>query len=134
MGPETLENEINWEVFVGRFVSGTLKAEEWTHQAHLAVAAWFISRYPAIEAGVRIRTGIRHLNECLGGVNSASRGYHETLTEFWILEVRSHLAEHGAGLESIRLLTQLPAGLWKKYYTIDLPKSRVARRQYIPHA
>ena len=72
--------------------------------------------------------------ERLGGVNSASRGFHETLTEFWILEVRSHLAEHGAGLESIRLLTQLPAGLWKKYYTIDLPKSRVARRQYIPHA
>ena len=112
--------------FIARFEAGTLSKEEWTHEAHLRMAAWYVAEYPPIEAGVRIRTGIRHLNECLGGANTEDAGFHETLTEFWIREVRGHLAAHGT-----EGLLDLPAGLWKRDYRSDLPKNRRARREYL---
>ncbi len=115
--------------FIGRFEAGTLTKEEWTHAAHLRVAAYYISNFSPLEAGVRIRTGIRHLNECLGGVNDKDSGYHETLTEFWIREVRAHLEAHGP--DGVETLVQLPSGLWKRDYASDLPKNRKARREYL---
>jgi len=108
--------------FIRRFEAGTLTKKEWTHEAHLKMAAWYVFNYPPIEAGVRIRVGIRHLNECLGGKNTESAGYHETLTEFWIREVRSH------GPEKVE---QLSSDLWTRDYPIDLPKNRRARRVYV---
>lgn len=108
--------------FIRRFEAGTLTKEEWTHAAHLRMAAWYVFHYPPVEAGVRIRVGIRHLNECLGGVNTEDAGFHETLTEFWIREVRAH------GPDNVE---SLPANLWKRDYKSDLPKNRRARREYL---
>ena len=114
--------------FIRRFEAGSLTKEEWTHAAHLRMAAWYVSRFSVEEAGVRIRVGIRHLNECLGGENTEDAGFHETLTEFWICEVRAHMAVHGDDLER---LCALPAGLWKRDYCSELPKDRRARREYV---
>lgn len=111
--------------FIRRFEAGTLTKEEWTHAAHLRMAAWYVWNYSPLEAGVRIRAGIRHLNECLGGQNTEDSGYHETLTEFWIREVR---AMDPGNLDAVMAL---PANLWKRDYSIDLPKDRRARREYI---
>ncbi|WP_031496026.1 hypothetical protein [Bryobacter aggregatus] len=126
-----LIDEGSWADFVRHFEQGTLTREQWTHRAHLLVAAWYVSRYPPIEAGVRIRTGIRHLNECLGGSNTESAGFHETLTEFWIRTVRAHLKREGASLASVNRLLEVPADLWRAHYTIDLPSSRKARREWV---
>ncbi len=125
------KNETDWENFTHRFEAGTLTKEEWTHAAHLCVGAWFVSRFPQEEAGARIRAGIRHLNECLGGENTATSGFHETLTEFWIRAIRGHLDHNGDGPESLRSLVLLPAGLWRESYSSDLPKDVIARKQYV---
>lgn len=111
---------------IERFEAGTLTKEEWTHEAHLRMAFHYVWNYPPIEAGVRIRVGIRHLNECLGGQNTEDAGFHETLTEFWIREVRSH------GPENLEAVLCLPSSLWRRDYAEDLPKDRRARRQYLP--
>ena len=92
------------EDFISRFAAGTLTKEEWTDAAHLRMASWYVFNFSSEEAGTRIRQGIRHLNVCLGGQNTEGAGYHETLTEFWIREVRAH------GPEGV---TELPAGLWR---------------------
>lgn len=111
--------------FIRRFEAGDFTAEEWTHVSHLRMAAWYIANLPPEEAGTRIRTGIRHLNECLGGVNSEDSGFHETLTEFWIREIRA------VGPENLEAVLALPSNLWKRDYPEDMPKSRRARAEYV---
>jgi hypothetical protein len=59
-------------------------AKEWTHAAHLVVGLWHVHRHGAADALVRLRTGIRRLNESHGGVNSTTNGYHETITAAYV--------------------------------------------------
>lgn len=111
--------------FIRRFEAGSLTKEEWTHAAHLRMAHWYVWSYPEIEAGVRIRVGIRHLNECMGGQNTEDAGFHETLTEFWIREVRA------MGPVPVEEVMKLPADLWKRDYRSDVVRNRKARREYV---
>jgi adenylate kinase family enzyme len=66
--------------FGTRFEAVAVRKDEWTHVAHLTVGMWLIARYGRDEALMRLRGGIRRLNESHGGVNSATDGYHETIT------------------------------------------------------
>ena len=74
----------NLDDFAARFVGCTLSRDEWTHQAHLMVGAWHVHRYGPEGALTRLRSGIRRLNESFGGVNSATNGYHETITRAYV--------------------------------------------------
>lgn len=137
MLPQALSSSSEWNNFVGRFSEGALKKEEWTHGAHLTVCAWYLGHYAPLEAGVRLRTGIRHLNVCLGGENTSTAGFHETLTEFWIRIVTAWLRIHGANPKSIALLLDHPeasSGLWRSCYDFDVPKCTRARRQWVEPA
>lgn len=125
------EEASDWKIFIIRFEACTLTKEDWTHAAHLCVGAWFVSHSEPVEAGIRIRKSIRHLNECLGNKNTETSGFHETLTEFWIRAIRAHLAVHGTSMASLELLVALPAGLWRESYSVNLPKDLVARREYV---
>ena len=69
---------------VARFVACSIPAAEWTHEAHLIVGLWHVDRYGPDEALVRLRSGICRLNESHGGVNSATNGYHETITAAYV--------------------------------------------------
>ena len=74
----------NVDAFATRFTACALARHEWTHLAHLAVGAWHVHRYGPEEALTRLRSGIRRLNESFGGVNSATNGYHETITRAYV--------------------------------------------------
>ncbi len=113
------------DLFV-RFESALLSKEEWTHTAHLQVAYHCVWRYSPEEAGRRIREGIQRLNLALGGRNTDTEGFHETLTEFWIREVRS------LGPDSLDTVLALPSSLWRRDYPYDLPNDRTARLTYVP--
>jgi hypothetical protein len=116
-----------WEDLARRFARCELTAAEWTHQAHLAVGAWYLSRYPAAEAGLLMREGIRSLNLSLGGQNTDTSGFHETLTEFWLRVISLRL---GAG-QKLEEILQLPSNYWRDFYSVDLPKSRPARLHWL---
>jgi pyrimidine operon attenuation protein/uracil phosphoribosyltransferase len=72
------------ERLASRFVAATLPKPEWTHLAHLKVGAWHVDRYGPAEALARLRTRITRLNERHGTINSASSGYHETITRAYV--------------------------------------------------
>ena len=74
-----------------RFEACAIPAAEWTHEAHLIVGLWHVDRYGADEALVRLRSGIRGLNESQGGVNSATDGYHETITAAYVQLLAQYL-------------------------------------------
>jgi hypothetical protein len=67
-----------------RFLALTLPREEWTHEAHLAATTGLLLRRPDIHVDKELPGIIRRFNESVGGVNSDSEGYHETITRVFL--------------------------------------------------
>ena len=95
-----------------RMIARTLPKAEWTHEAHLATCAWLILERPDIRPERDLPTLIRRYNESVGGVNDATQGYHETITQGSILGVRRVLARsEGMSLvEQVNALLEAPEG------------------------
>jgi hypothetical protein len=74
------------ELWAG-FTSHSLSESEWTHRAHVRTAFAFLQRNPLDEAHVLMRVGIIRLNERHGLVETAARGYFETMTRVWLVLV-----------------------------------------------
>jgi hypothetical protein len=91
-----------------RFEACAIPAKEWTHAAHLVAGLWHVHRYGPDEALIRLRTGIRRLNESHGGVNSETDGYHETITAAYVQLLTEFLEVTAAaaplGMRAIELL------------------------------
>ena len=68
-----------------------LERPSWTHEAHLGACLWLIVERPDIVAERDLPDLIRRFNESVGGVNDATQGYHETITQCFIRGVRSYL-------------------------------------------
>jgi hypothetical protein len=83
------------ERLVARFEDATLPHPEWTHRAHLTVALWYVSRHAPAEALDRMRAGILRLNASHGVPSTPTRGYHETITRFYMHVVERHVLESG---------------------------------------
>ena len=71
----------------------TLTREEWTHEAHLAATTYLLLKRPDIDLDKQLAGIIRKYNESVGGVNSDSEGYHETITRVFLRGIRIFLAE-----------------------------------------
>ena len=73
-------------------VARTLPREEWTHEAHLAATTYLLLQRPDIDLDAELPGLIRRYNESVGGVNSDSEGYHETITRLFLHGVRLFLS------------------------------------------
>jgi hypothetical protein len=114
------------------FLACTLPKPEWTHEAHIATTSWIILERPDIRPERDLPGLIRRYNESVGGVNSDTEGYHETITQLFIWTLRSALAgSAGGGLaERVNALLLAPEGRrdWPlRFYSADLLFSREAR-------
>ena len=94
---------MNIESLVGEFESLTLPRAAWTHQAHMAVALWYLRRDPYDMAVSRLRAGIQRYNVASGH----PRGYHETITLAWCAIIASFLETHDRGQPAEELLSKL---------------------------
>jgi hypothetical protein len=70
----------------------SLPAERWTHHAHLVVALDHVLRTDAETALAQVREGIRRLSAAHGVPESPTRGYHETITRFYMWAVAKFVA------------------------------------------
>ena len=75
-----------------------LAREEWTHEAHLGSCAWLIIERPDILPERDLPGIIRRFNESLGGINDETHGYHETITQCFIIAARAALARSDPAL------------------------------------
>lgn len=66
------------------FESCTWPFDQWTHEAHLAVATACVREMPFNAAVERVRRGIQRYNASAGRTS----GYHETITLFFLHRVR----------------------------------------------
>jgi hypothetical protein len=69
------------------FVERSLPKEAWTHMAHVAVAFWIVRNCEG--RGDTIPDLIKAYNESTGTANTASSGFHETITLASIRAVRA---------------------------------------------
>jgi hypothetical protein len=90
-----------------RMLDCALPKVEWTHEAHLATTLWLIAERPDIVPERDLPNLIRRYNESVGGVNSDTEGYHETITQCFIRAVRLYLARTDPGLPLVEKVNGL---------------------------
>jgi len=84
---------------VAAFRARTLPFADWSHQAHLATGLWHVATYGETAARDVLRDGIKAYNVAVGRVNDDMRGYHETVTMYFVWSAARFLeAEAPAGL------------------------------------
>jgi hypothetical protein len=116
----------------------TLPRAEWTHEAHLAATTYLLMRRPDVDVDRELPGIIRRYNESVGGVNSDSEGYHETITRVFLHGVRLLLAEADPDEPLHELVNELlfsPMGRrdWPlRFYSADRLFSVEARRHFVP--
>lgn len=115
----------------------TLPRPAWTHEAHLAATTYLLLRRPDIDLDAELPGIIRRFNESVGGVNSDTEGYHETITREFLHGVRLFLAEadrSGPLHELVNALLLSPMGRrdWPlRFYSRERLFSVEARRAWI---
>lgn len=67
-----------------QFTDLTLPAQQWDHDAHLTVCWVALDRLDTAAALRLLRAAIRRYNVSTGVTNSATGGYHETLTCYYV--------------------------------------------------
>jgi hypothetical protein len=116
----------------------TLPRDDWTHEAHLAATTYLLTRRPDVDVDRELAGIIRRYNESVGGVNSDSEGYHETITRVFLHGVRLFLAEASAEEALHELVNELllsPMGRrdWPlRFYSRERLFSVEARRAFVP--
>lgn len=116
----------------------TLPRADWTHEAHIAATTYLLTRRLDINIDNQLPDIIRSYNESVGGVNSDSEGYHETITRTYVAGVRLFLAEVKNGEALHKLVNELllsPMGRrdWPlRFYSRERLFSAEARRQLVP--
>ncbi len=79
---------------VEQFKDKSLPKTQWTHEAHIIVALWHNLNFEFETAYQMMKSGIITYNEAVGTANTNSSGYHETLTQFWMLNTRHFIEKH----------------------------------------
>ncbi len=128
LGQRALDDAALWEAFGER----TLSAAEWTHAAHLRIAWMHLARYSLDEAHLRMRLGIVRLNVAQGLVETATRGYHETITRVWLALVQEG-RRVAPGEDSRAFLAKhaLPREAPLAYYSRERLFSLTARSRFV---
>jgi hypothetical protein len=118
-------------------LSRTLPRADWTHEAHLAATAYLLLKRPDVDLDKELPGIIRRYNESVGGVNSDTEGYHETITRVYLRGVRLFLAEADRGEPLYELVNELllsPMGRrdWPlRFYSPGRLFSVEARRDFV---
>jgi hypothetical protein len=127
------------EELVSKFLNCTLPKYDWTHEAHLVVGLYMVTHHTD-QALIKMREALLKYNVSIGGVNSDTAGYHETLTIFWLERIAKICTANDGTLmwdqETLdymlfhRDLTN--RNVWLNYYPETIIQSLEARKQYMP--
>jgi hypothetical protein len=132
MRPEHLSTPESLDSFLRGFESCTLPKAEWTHAAHIATAASYLHGSGVASVLPLMRVQISAFNLSVGGANTPTSGYHETLTHFWLLIVaellrqRHHDSRLAAAREAVATFGEARS-LHSLYYSGDVVKDPAAR-------
>lgn len=135
MRSEHLATHEAFDSFLRGFEDGTLPKSEWTHSAHVAAAASYLfgSNFETVLPLMRVR--ISAYNLAVGGANTPTSGYHETLTHFWLVIVADLLHRErpesrlAAARQAVAAFGEART-LHALYYSSDVVKDSAARQTW----
>jgi hypothetical protein len=131
----TTEPEI--DAFLAAFEDCTLPKSRWTHSAHLFTGACYVHAHGPDTALAYMRERIRRYNVAVGGQNTPTSGYHETITVAWI-KLLDRLHRNSAPIaraDFAALAVERFAHdrtIFRQYYDFDLVHSTEARARWVP--
>lgn len=120
------------------FIGRQLPREQWNYETLCAVAVFIHRRRPELSLYRDFPDLIVGYNNAVGIENSDVRGYHETMTHFFIQTLRRFVdgpASHLAPVDALNAFLQSKPGQRNyifKCYTKKLLTSALARQCYIP--
>jgi hypothetical protein len=127
-----MESQMTDAELIDGFESTTLPAGQFTHEAHVRVAWWYLTHLPMLEAVAAFSAGLRRF----ASANGAAGKYHETVTLAWMLLIASRLVggEHSVWTEFARrnpdLFVPRPSPL-AAYYSAETLASERARSGFV---
>lgn len=119
-------------------IARTLAKSEWTHEAHLGATTYLLLKRPDLDLDRELPGLIRGFNEHVGGVNSDSEGYHDTITRAYLHGIRLFLTEADLAdplhdLVNDLLLSPMGRRDWPlRFWSKDVLMSVAARRAFVP--
>lgn len=135
----TFEDDAALAAHVAALCDATLPKARWPHAGHLAATAGLILLRPEMDLDVALPGLILRLNESHGVPNSDTRGYHETITRFFLLALRDGLARDEAARPAHARVNALLVGplaggkrLMAAHWSEALLFSAEARRRLVP--
>lgn len=132
-----LADEPTLDAFVAAFHERRLPAAAWTHGAHVAACAYHAWDHDAAQTLAIMRPAIKAFNESVGGQNTATAGYHETLTRLWATVVANHLRDYPSASRWEAVCSAVERfgedrDLHRLYYTHDVVGDTRARAEWVP--
>jgi hypothetical protein len=129
--------EENIDLFLAAFEAGTLPKERWTHSAHILGGACYVHRLGEAAALDHMRSSVQRFNLAVGGQNTTTSGYHETVTAFWIKLLAAFLTSNQpitrADFATLAVAHFAPQrDIYTRYYSYNLIDSIEARAHWQP--
>jgi hypothetical protein len=136
--PRLFSTDAEIELLGEGLLACALPREVWTHEAHLGATTYLILRRPDVDLDLELPAIIRRFNESVGGLNSDTEGYHETITRSFLHGVRLFLngTDCGAALYELAnglLLSPMGRRDWPlRFYSRERLFSVEARLSHVP--
>lgn len=134
---DTYASDAEIEAIGEGFLARTLPKARWTHAAHFAATTYLILRRPEIDLERELPDLIRNYNLSVGGENTDTAGYHETITQVSIAAARAFLADLPEGASLAEAVNRMVAGTlgdkaWlETYWSRERLFSVKARREWV---
>jgi hypothetical protein len=119
---------------VSAFEARTLPKAEWTHDAHVTVGAVFAWRHGRAAALARLRAKIPAYNLTVGGENTDTAGYHDTITAYYTAAAAYEAAGAATEAEAVaralvspHLTREAPLNYWSRERLFSM----AARRGFV---
>jgi hypothetical protein len=114
----------------------TFPVARFHHREHCLATVYFLKNYPDTDWRSELPQFIRRYNVAMGGGNTEDRGYHETITQFYIDAIEGFLRSQASQsvLEASEALLQTPIvqpDFALHFYSRERLFSREARRCYL---
>lgn len=123
------------ETFLSEFEACRWPLSEWHHRDHVKLAYLSLCRYSFDEALARIRNGIKAHNAAHDVPDSATSGYHETMTHAWLRLVEFAIQEYGPSKSADEFYADHPELSQKKtlrlFYSRDVFMSPRAKTEFL---
>lgn len=121
---------------VRAFETCAISREAWDHSGHIAVALVYATDHGEVDGTERMRNALLHFAKVHNIVPSPGRGYHETLTRFWMrmvavaaTELDDAMPMYERANEAIDRLAD--KNVAKRYYSPELIASGEARNGFV---